>query len=55
MGMLRRCSVPGCETFTLGRMCLEHEEAQRRSVRIPAVADPRVSGAQAIATREGTA
>jgi hypothetical protein len=31
MGMLRQCSVPGCPTFTLGLLCLEHEQAGRES------------------------
>ena len=25
MSMLRTCSSPGCETLTLGELCLEHE------------------------------
>lgn len=25
MGMLRRCSIPGCTTLTLSRVCAEHE------------------------------
>jgi hypothetical protein len=25
MGMLRTCAAPGCSSFTLGELCIEHE------------------------------
>jgi hypothetical protein len=27
MGMIRFCSVPGCNTKTLGKICFEHERS----------------------------
>lgn len=32
MGMLRTCAAPGCESLTLGELCVAHEE-----MRAPAV------------------
>jgi hypothetical protein len=45
MGMLRRCEADGCETWTLGSVCLEHEPptarpATRRSPQAAGEAGP---------------
>ncbi|HVW88866.1 MAG TPA: hypothetical protein VHC01_05310 [Gaiellaceae bacterium] len=34
MGMLRTCAAPGCSSFTLGELCIEHE------VRIEEIEEP---------------
>jgi hypothetical protein len=29
MSLVHRCSEPGCQTLTMGTLCLEHERAAR--------------------------
>lgn len=36
MPMLRICSVDGCETKTLGNLCLNHETVSRHTAKPPA-------------------
>jgi hypothetical protein len=30
MSIVTRCTAPGCETLTMGRLCIEHEALPKR-------------------------
>ena len=44
MSMLRTCSFPGCNTLTLGELCLEHEKVDL----VPVVPEPAAPAAAAV-------